>query len=131
MMVASSVGIAEHRNMPLDDALNLVARSFEKYIQAEKEKVVSQNATPTAAGAAVEPAATPRDISYLLNLLADNRPLTADELTKVIVHLTDRRDRLLELEGMLCLCMCVFASKNNQIIVKMEQLERKSWDVII
>ena len=90
--------------MPLDDCLSLVARSFEKFLKAEKEKVAALNPKP-ASGSTSEDAKPgsvtlpSKEISYLLNLLADNRQLTADELDKVIVHLRERRDKMLEAEG--------------------------------
>nr|KAG5707999.1 hypothetical protein BaRGS_025137 [Batillaria attramentaria] len=40
------------------------------------------------------------EISYLLNLLADNRQLTVEELDKVIMYLKERKDKLLEAEGL-------------------------------
>ena len=95
--------------MPLDDAIGLVGRSFEKYIQTEKEKVASAASAATAAvGGAGALAVPTKEISYLLNLLADNRQLTSDELDKVILYLKDRRDKMAVIEGMiLCLFVCV------------------------
>ena len=83
--------------------MKLVASSFEKYIQTQREKVAGPPAAPPAAAAA--PAAAlppflppPADVSYLLNLLADNRQLTLEELDKVIVYLTQRKNKLVGAE---------------------------------
>ncbi|XP_064599452.1 LOW QUALITY PROTEIN: nuclear receptor coactivator 5-like [Liolophura sinensis] len=81
----------EHRNMPLDDAMSLVARSFDRYVQSVREKA----APPPRPAPGPAPFITPEPgISYLLNLLADNRQLTVVELDKVISYLTERRNKL-------------------------------------
>lgn len=94
--------LAEHRNMPLEDAMKLVASSFEKYIQTQREKAaVPPAGVPSAAPAAGAPPFLPpsADIAYLLNLLADNRQLTIVELGKVIDYLKERKDKLMISEG--------------------------------
>ncbi|XP_052818810.1 nuclear receptor coactivator 5-like isoform X2 [Mya arenaria] len=92
----------EHRNMPLEDAMKLIATSFEKYIQTQREKVSGGAVAPAgvppvpAAVAAPPPFLPPSaDISYLLNLLADNRQLTVVELDKVLVYLRERKEKLI------------------------------------
>lgn len=90
----------EHRNMPMEDAMKLVASSFEKYIQTQREKVAGPPATPSSAQSAVPPFLPPSaDVSYLLNLLADNRQLTVEELDKVIDYLRQRKEKLVGTEG--------------------------------
>lgn len=95
----------EHRNMPLEDAMKLVASSFEKYIETQREKAAAPSAVvPGAPGAPPAAGAPPflppsADISYLLNLLADNRQLTIEELGKVIDYLKERKDKLMLAEG--------------------------------
>ena len=91
--------------MPLDDALTLVARSFEKFLQAEKDKVAALS-SGTAAIDPVVPSGglapflpPPKEISYLLNLLADNRQLTVDELDKVMAYLMERKEKMQKTEG--------------------------------
>lgn len=87
----------EHRNMPVDDAVALIGRSFDAYQLAKREKEAA-----AVAARAPPPFVPPsQDILYLLNLLADKRQLTVDELDKVIKYLTERRDKLLEAEGRL------------------------------
>ena len=93
----------EHRNMPVDDAVSLIGRSFDAYQLAKREKeATAARPAPTSAVRAPPPFVPPsQDILYLLNLLADKRQLSVDELGKVITYLTDRRDKLLESEGRL------------------------------
>ncbi|XP_052229376.1 nuclear receptor coactivator 5-like isoform X2 [Dreissena polymorpha] len=88
----------EHRNMPMEDAMKLIATSFEKYIQTQREKVAGGGSGVPGATPAV-PAQPPflppsADVSYLLNLLADNRQLTIEELEKVIGYLIERKEKL-------------------------------------
>jgi len=78
--------------MPLDDAVTLITRSYDKYLLERKER----------AGALPPPShpedflpANPR-VQFLLNLLADRRFLTTVELTDVIAYLEERR-RLLSI----------------------------------
>lgn len=92
----------EHRNMPLEDAMKLVAASFEKYIQTQREKAAGPAAALGGASAVAPPPPfipPPADIAYLLNLLADNRQLTIEELGKVIDYLKERKDKLLIADG--------------------------------
>ena len=89
---------AEHRNMPVDDAITLITRSFDKYMLDRRERTEGLGA---GAGRAAPPAPeglgflqpSPR-IQHLLDLLADRRHLTASELTLIIDYLVDRRRQL-------------------------------------
>ena len=57
-------------------------------------------ATPASTGSSSEDFNPPdHDTAYLLNLAADNRFLTLEELNKVIRYLNDRRDRLAAKQG--------------------------------
>ena len=97
--------VTEHRNMPLDDAIALIKRSFESYVQTLREK----NTPPAAAAPPPTPPAprypslgfTPpdSDLTYLLNLLADKRQLTLDEIDKVMDYMKVRRNQQMESEG--------------------------------
>lgn len=81
--------------MPLDDAIALVGRSFEKYVEGLREKAKAAAAPLTAR--VFLPATA--EVAYLLNLLADNRALTIDELNTVIKYLQERRDKLIDAES--------------------------------
>lgn len=96
--------------MPVDDAISLVSRSFDQYTKTTREKnAAALTAAPVAAAAATATPSSQRsagpfvppssDILYLLNLLADSRQLTIEELDKVINYLRDRRDKQLETDG--------------------------------
>ncbi|KAL3859733.1 hypothetical protein ACJMK2_009931 [Sinanodonta woodiana] len=93
----------EHRNMPLEDAMSLILRSHDQYLQAAREKSATQ-ALPTPRPQAPAVPSIPfippgAETSYLLNLLADNRQLTIEELDKVIIYLKERKEKLMEVEG--------------------------------
>jgi hypothetical protein len=115
---AFSFSPAEHRNMPYEDAMKLIARNFETYMQEMREKAarapaaVISAARPglppvRAAPLAVVAAPAPKpefvlpdsDTHYLLNLLADNRYLALDELDKVLRYLDLRYERLARQQG--------------------------------
>ncbi|NXD84411.1 NCOA5 protein, partial [Halcyon senegalensis] len=100
----------EHRNMPQADAMVLVARNYERYKTESREKEreeIARQAAKMADEAVLQererPAPAeeggrgghPPGIQTLLNLLADNRYLTAEETDKVINYLRDRKERLL------------------------------------
>lgn len=80
----------EHRNMPLEDAIKLVNKSFHEYL-----KTVYEKTTPIIDPGSLDIMPPDSEISYLLNLLMDNRFLTVDELNKLIRYLIDRRDRVI------------------------------------
>nr|XP_048297014.1 nuclear receptor coactivator 5 isoform X3 [Myodes glareolus] len=99
----------EHRNMPQADAMVLVARNYERYKnncrEKEREEIARQAAKmaneailqerdrggPEEGGRGGHPPA----IQSLINLLADNRYLTAEETDKIINYLRERKERLL------------------------------------
>ncbi|GAB1599260.1 nuclear receptor coactivator 5-like isoform X1 [Argonauta hians] len=80
----------EHRNMPLADAMNLVARNFERYLQQIKDG--SDHIKPPTQIQPFEPPSS--EIRYLLDLLADNRHLTMEELDKVSLYISNRKKKL-------------------------------------
>ncbi|GLV34425.1 Neosin [Carabus blaptoides fortunei] len=78
----------EHRNMPIDDAVALIARNFETYMRGEKN-------APTSASIASAALATerhPEAVQILLNLLADNRQLTTLQFDRIIKYLQEKRE---------------------------------------
>jgi len=89
--------------MPVDDAVTLITRSFDKYMLDRRERTEGLGAgagapaaragglPPPSNGQSLQP--SPR-IQYLLNLLADQRHLTASELTLVIEYLVERRRQI-------------------------------------
>ncbi|RMB95691.1 hypothetical protein DUI87_27803 [Hirundo rustica rustica] len=100
----------EHRNMPQADAMVLVARNYERYKTESREKEreeIARQAAKMADEAILQErerpppmeegvrGGHPPGIQTLLNLLADNRYVTAEEIEKVINYLRDRKERLL------------------------------------
>lgn len=67
--------------MPLDDALAMLARNFKTYLSSLR----SGSEQPS--------------MGFLLNLLSDGKHLSVAELDRIIAHLQDRRDRMIEAEG--------------------------------
>ncbi|XP_042321933.1 nuclear receptor coactivator 5 isoform X2 [Sceloporus undulatus] len=104
----------EHRNMPQADAMVLVAKNYERYKvevrEKEREEIARQAAKmadetilqererppPAEEGSRM---GHPPGIQSLLNLLADNRYLTAEETDKIINYLRERKERQLRASG--------------------------------
>ena len=88
--------------MPLDDAMNLVARNYDRYIQELREKrgLVASGATTAKAGADGQSAATELTLTQLFSLLADGRQLTVAEVDRVITFLEEMRNRMAEDQGL-------------------------------
>lgn len=77
----------EHRNMPLDDSLKLVARHFREQVEAQQ-----------AATGGPDRLGPDRELQFLLKLLVDSKYLSIPELDRIIKYLTERRDKQLMLE---------------------------------
>ncbi|CAN7939106.1 unnamed protein product [Ixodes hexagonus] len=77
----------EHRNMPLDDALKLVARQFREQMEAQE-----------AAAGGADRLGPDRELQFLLKLLVDGKYLSIPELDRILKYVTDRRDKQLLLE---------------------------------
>ena len=77
--------------MPAADAMVLIAKHFEIYLQDLRQKMGAKTAGAPAAPEFIPP---DKETHYLLNLLADNRILTVAELDKVISYLEQRRARI-------------------------------------
>ncbi|XP_061486676.1 nuclear receptor coactivator 5 isoform X2 [Rhineura floridana] len=100
----------EHRNMPQADAMVLVARNYERYkteVRDKEREEIARQAAKMADKTILQererppPAEEglrgghPPGIQALLNLLADNRYLTAEETDKIINYLRERKERQL------------------------------------
>jgi Anticodon binding domain len=93
---------AEHRNMPVDDALTFILKNFTD----KKRHDLQEQALPTAVP--ITPVSKqhapslherhPESIQNLLTLLADNRPLTVLQYDRIIQYLKERREMQLKLE---------------------------------
>ena len=113
---------AEHRNMPVEDAIKLIADDFRKKLMRDKAAGVGmsqqRNIVPSTMNALphlpnpvqIIPANTsnymapplkerhPEAIQTLLNLLASNMPLTVLQYDRIIKYLEQRRDLQLKVE---------------------------------
>ena len=77
--------------MPYEDAITLVQKNYEEYRKKKAEA--------TTAAASQDFLKPDSKQAYLLNLLADNRFLTVEELDTVILYLTQRKEQILQKEG--------------------------------
>lgn len=94
----------EHRNMPVEDALKLINNDFQDRMRYDRMNSgplmpTAVQITPTTAYAA-PPLNTlhPEAIQTLVNLLADNRPITVLQYDRVIRYLQERREYQLKAE---------------------------------
>ncbi|GBM92262.1 Nuclear receptor coactivator 5 [Araneus ventricosus] len=86
----------EHRNMPLDDALKLVARNFHEHIRLQREKMERERAER---GPYIGTVTADREMQVLLRMLADGRWISVSETDAVIRYLSERRDRMQNVPG--------------------------------
>lgn len=108
---------AEHRNMPVEDAVNLLAEDFRNKClrdaaQANNKPMMQMNAYPKpvpiipAANVPIvnnsshlnRPNRHPDAIQILVNLLAENLPLTVLQYDRVIKYLQDKREQQIQIE---------------------------------
>lgn len=103
----------EHRNMPVEDALQMMANDFQyqdRSQQVQQQQQQQQPRTSTNMPTAVEITPTslyaapplnirhPDAIQTLIHLLGENRPLTVLQYDRVIRYLQDRRELQLKAE---------------------------------
>ena len=73
----------EHRNMPIDDAMNLLAKNFEATIELRAKTGGDR---------------MPNDVRTVLGFLVDSRPLSVMEYDKLIRYLAGKREQMLRSE---------------------------------
>jgi len=83
---------AEHRNMPVDDAINFLSENFHEQIKKDKPDLKITTPIPQISNIPTLTDRHPDTIQHLLNLLADNRTLTVLQYNKIIKYLTERRE---------------------------------------
>lgn len=81
--------VAEHRNMPIDDAINLISRDFANYNSGGRSIPLN---TPLASER------HPDAIQVLLNMLADNHQLTVLQYERVLKYLDMKREEQVQVE---------------------------------
>lgn len=79
----------EHRNMPVEDAINLISRDFANYKAGGRSVPLN---TP------LSTERHPDAIQVLLNMLADNRQLTVLQYDRVIKYLEVKREEQVQVE---------------------------------
>ena len=81
----------EHRNMPLEDAINMIAQLFEQGLETSGNKnTSSQNSQGKKF--------MPEDVKNVFGFLMDNRPLSVMEYDKLIKYLVKQRENVLKNE---------------------------------
>lgn len=81
--------ITEHRNMPVEDAIDLISRDFTNYKSGGRSVPLN---TPLASER------HPDAIQVLLNMLADNHQLTVLQYDRVIKYLDIKREEQVQVE---------------------------------
>lgn len=104
---------AEHRNMPVDDAIKLIDEDFRKSQRSKTQQriIAAGNSStlhlpqsvpiiPAVASYVVPPLKErhPDAIQTLLDLLADNLPLTVLQYDRIIKYLQERRELQMKVE---------------------------------
>ncbi|XP_022221448.2 nuclear receptor coactivator 5 [Drosophila obscura] len=84
---------AEHRNMPLEDAVTLIATDFR--LKAQRDAV---NTTAMPASMPHHQRRHPDQMQQLIDMLADNRPMTALQYECIIKYLEGERQEQLKRE---------------------------------
>ncbi len=83
--------------MPLDDAISMIVENFTAYTKGERCPVVPPlGAVPVTAAGIPLGEKHPEVIQTLLNILVENRPLTAVQYDKIIDYLRDKKEHLLK-----------------------------------
>jgi len=78
--------LQEHRNMPLEDAINLIAKIFERGLNQTDN---SGNDPSNRRGG------MPEDVRNVFGFLMDSRPLSVMEYDKLIKYLAKQRENML------------------------------------
>ncbi|XP_031640345.1 probable serine/threonine-protein kinase DDB_G0278509 [Contarinia nasturtii] len=83
---------AEHRNMPLEDAIALIIRNYQHLCQGENGDVIGDTDESPYASIPMANVRHPDSVQHLINLLADNRTLTVLQLDCILKYLQERRE---------------------------------------
>lgn len=82
---------AEHRNMPLDDAITLIATDFR--LKKQRDAVTAAQLQSN-----LQAPRHPDAMQQLIEMLADNRPLTALQYECIIKYLEEKHEEQLKVE---------------------------------
>ncbi|TRY70246.1 hypothetical protein TCAL_11615 [Tigriopus californicus] len=75
----------EHRNMPLEDAVHLLANDFQQTLETQAKTGEIGKSMPD-------------DVRAVVGFLVDNRPLSVMEYDKLIKYLANKREQMLRME---------------------------------
>jgi hypothetical protein len=93
---------AEHRNMPVDDALKFIVQNFQEKKRRDAQQHQPPIAVPITPVSKQHPPALgmkhPECIQNLFILLTENRPLTVLQYDRIIQYLRERREMQLKVE---------------------------------
>lgn len=82
--------LQEHRNMPLEDAINMIAKLFERGLnQSTDPSGNNENMSSNRRGG------MPEDVRNVFGFLMDSRPLSVMEYDKLIKYLAKQRENML------------------------------------
>jgi len=84
----------EHRNMPLEDAINMIAQLFEQGLEHNNSGGKQFNDDQLASSKKF----MPEDVKNVFGFLMDNRPLSVMEYDKLIKYLVKQRENVLKNE---------------------------------
>ena len=84
--------LQEHRNMPLEDAINMIAQLFEQGLDSSSSgKQFNEDQS-------ISKKFMPEDVKNVFGFLMDNRPLSVMEYDKLIKYLVKQRENVLKNE---------------------------------
>lgn len=89
---------AEHRNMPLDDAIEFMFKNFQQLIRGEKVAGDLDDQQSQLSSIPLSSTRHPESIQHLINILAENRTLTVLQYDALSKYLLERREVQYKLE---------------------------------
>lgn len=89
---------AEHRNMPLDDAIEFMVKNFQQLMRGEKVAGDLDDQKSQLATISLSTTRHPESMQYLINILAENRTLTVLQYDALSKYLLERREAQYKLE---------------------------------
>lgn len=89
---------AEHRNMPVEDAIDFLVKNFQHYMRGGRNPELMADSNPVAISAPKLANRHSEAAQNLLNLLADNRALTVLQYDCVIKYLQEQREMQVKVE---------------------------------
>lgn len=89
---------AEHRNMPVDDAIEFLFKNFQQLIRGEKVAGDLDDTQSQLSSIPMSATRHPDSLQHLINILAENRTLTVLQYDALSKYLHERREAQYKLE---------------------------------